>query len=47
MMVDITFFGLKAPKIPHFTSFFLVIALKIALVLQFLIGITLTYIGNY
>lgn len=46
MMVDITFLGLKNPKIPHFTSFFLVIALKIALILQLLIDITLAYIGN-
>lgn len=46
MMVDITFFGLKTPKIPHFTSFFLVIALKIALILQLLIDIILAYIDN-
>lgn len=46
MMEDITFLGLKTPKIPHFTSFFLVIAPQIALILQLLIDINLAYIGN-
>ena len=46
MMEDITFLGLKTPKILHFTSFFLAIALKIALILQLLIDIALTHMGN-